>query len=146
CEAAGLWAGSTAPCPPNDVPGDLDGAGICDAADNGPTVANPGQTDSDGDHIGDACDVCNNIAPTTEVKPKLSLTKLLPPGGDDRVKFKGTISGVPNPTSINPVTTGVRLLLTDGTGVTLLDANVPGGTDWRGGAPTGAHRQKPAPD
>ncbi|HYV84301.1 MAG TPA: thrombospondin type 3 repeat-containing protein [Patescibacteria group bacterium] len=35
---------------------DRDGDGIVDALDNCPLTANPAQTDSDGDHMGDACD------------------------------------------------------------------------------------------
>ncbi|MBU1537188.1 thrombospondin type 3 repeat-containing protein, partial [Myxococcota bacterium] len=42
--------------------GDADTDGIPDAADNCPTVANPGQEDSDGDGVGDACDNCINDA------------------------------------------------------------------------------------
>ena len=37
-------------------PADSDGDGVCDAADNCPAVANPGQSDLDVDSIGDACD------------------------------------------------------------------------------------------
>ncbi len=35
---------------------DLDGDGVCDDADNCPGVANPSQSDSDGNGTGDACD------------------------------------------------------------------------------------------
>jgi len=48
------------PCPDGE---DIDGDGICEAADNCPKVFNLGQEDVlDGDGIGDACDNCPNIA------------------------------------------------------------------------------------
>jgi hypothetical protein len=37
---------------------DGDGDGTCDALDNCPAVANPGQEDGDGDGVGDLCDNC----------------------------------------------------------------------------------------
>lgn len=38
------------------VGGDQDGDGLADTADNCPSVANPGQENSDGDNLGDVCD------------------------------------------------------------------------------------------
>ncbi len=37
---------------------DADGDGVCDAADNCPSIANPTQVNTDGDVFGDACDLC----------------------------------------------------------------------------------------
>lgn len=42
-----------------DSPADTDSDGIADIMDNCPTVANPDQTDSDGDGVGDACESSN---------------------------------------------------------------------------------------
>jgi len=48
--------------PSNGCPtlgGDFDADGVADLADNCPLVANPSQVDTDGDSMGDACDVDN---------------------------------------------------------------------------------------
>jgi hypothetical protein len=57
----------TLPC----ADGDADGA--CDAADNCPAAANPGQENADGDAWGDACDNC----------PATSTLWAVPPGDAD---------------------------------------------------------------
>ncbi|MGE5181644.1 MAG: thrombospondin type 3 repeat-containing protein [Acidobacteriota bacterium] len=49
-----------------DAPGDRDGDGIADNADNCPDVANPDQHDFDGDGHGDACDHCPHLASTID--------------------------------------------------------------------------------
>ena len=51
---------------PSDPANDADGDGVCGSVDNCPGVANPAQTDADGDQIGDACDSapgCPGVAP-----------------------------------------------------------------------------------
>jgi len=45
---------------------DMDGDGVGDLCDNCPN-ANPDQSDLDGDGFGDACDACPNNAPGTPV-------------------------------------------------------------------------------
>jgi hypothetical protein len=43
-------------------PGDMDGDGVLDAADNCPAISNATQDDEDGDHKGDLCDPCPQLA------------------------------------------------------------------------------------
>src|SRR5207247_2122828 len=63
---------------------DAAGDGVCDANDDCPAVANPDQADGDGDGVGDACDPCTGNGQV--VKPKLTITGLSTPPGDDRLK------------------------------------------------------------
>src|SRR5437867_9689300 len=97
---------------------DQDGDGVCDADDDCPLVANADQADADADGIGDACDPCTGAVITGA---RLALGKLGAPAGDDTLAFKGRMT-VPVAPAIDPVTTGVRVLV-DG----VLDATIPGG-------------------
>jgi len=101
---------------------DRDGDGVCDAEDDCPDVANPGQADADGDGVGDACDPCTAV---TIAKAKLTVGKLGTPPGDDTLAFKGEMT-LPVGPALDPLASGVRVLIDDG-GVSVLDAAIPGG-------------------
>jgi len=74
--------------------------------------------DGDGDGVCDADDPCTGAV---IAKAKLALGKLAPPAGDDTLAFKGRMT-VPTSPALDPVTTGVRVLV-DG----VLDTTIPGG-------------------
>jgi hypothetical protein len=62
------------------------------------------------------------------VKARITLSRITPPPGDDRVKFQGEIV-IPYPPSpqLNPVANGMRVLVTTATGATVIDATASGG-------------------
>src|SRR5947199_310414 len=97
---------------------DRDGDGVCDADDNCPLVANPGQADADGDGIGDACDPCTGAA---VARAKLMLGKLAPPAGDDTLAFEGEMT-IPTSPAVDPVATGARVIVGE-----VVDLTIPGG-------------------
>jgi hypothetical protein len=127
CDLAETCTGTSTICPADtgSVGPDQDLDGTCDDGDNCIAIANPGQEDGDGDDRGDACDSCAGGAAVA--KRKLSLVHLDLPTGDERMKFKGTISSFPTTPPIDPVANGIRLLITDETGGEVLDVLVPGG-------------------
>jgi hypothetical protein len=99
---------------------DTDDDGVCDVDDDCPAIANPAQTDADGDGVGDACDACTG--PAIE-RAKVTATKLATGPGDDRLAFKGRMT-IPTTPPFIPFSTGVRVLVNDGG---ILDAVIPGG-------------------
>jgi len=104
---------------------DVDGDGSGDVCDNCPADANPTQTDGDSDGLGDACDPCTG--PALVRKPKILVTKLETPPGDDKLTYNGEVT-LPHPFNppLDPLTNGVRLLIDDTAG-NLLDLTIPGG-------------------
>ena len=99
---------------------------MCDGADNCPADPNPDQADGDGDGRGDVCDPCTGQG--TIGKPKLTIGGLSTPSGDDRLKVRGEITPpFPFSPALDPAASGVRILITDATGATVLDGVIPGG-------------------
>ncbi len=127
CDLPEVCTGSDASCPADTGKPDTDGDGVCDALDDCPTTADSTQSDGDGDGIGDACDPCTNIVPVFAVKPRMRFSRLNVPGRE-KMRFKGTIT-VPVSPAIDPSTKGVRVLIDDADGSSMLDAIVPGGFD-----------------
>jgi hypothetical protein len=127
CDPAETCTGSSAACPTDTGLPDTDTDTVCDAIDNCDTIANPAQTNGDGDQFGDACDPCTNSIPTVPSKTKLILSKLLPPATDDKLNFKGFFTSVPTAPPINPVANGLRVLVADSTGATPIDVTIPDG-------------------
>ena len=127
CDVAETCTGSGAACPADSGLPDTDTDTVCDALDNCDAIANPPQTNGDGDQFGDACDPCTNSVPTVPSKTKLILSKLLAPSTDDKLNFKGFFLNVPGAPAINPVANGLRVLVSDSTGATPIDVTVPGG-------------------
>jgi hypothetical protein len=127
CDLEETCDGTTPACPADAVAPDGDGDGTCDDVDTCPLAADPAQTDDDGDGVGNACDPCTNVVPTTVSKAVLKLAKLLTGPGDDRLKLKLTGTEVPTDPAFDPVADGVRFLLSDALGNTIIDARLPGG-------------------
>ncbi len=128
CDVAESCDGSGIACPADTGAPDGDGDGTCDSEDVCPAIPDPSQADGDTDGLGDACDPCTNVfnGGVFATKEKLTATKLLAPGGDDKLKLKGFIT-IPTTPTIAPHVNGVRLLLQTDDGVIILDTTLPGG-------------------
>jgi hypothetical protein len=98
---------------------DADGDGVCDWDDNCPSVANPDQADSDGDGLGDACDLACP-AGIELASPRLVLD--LRDGANDKLNIQGTFADA---VAFDPVANGIALHLESGA-TTVLDVRLGG--------------------
>lgn len=88
--------------------------------------------DADGDSLCDANDPCTNTAGITVVDPFVRLRKVSPPGAltsrATRIKFVGRLE-VPASPPVDPSSAGLRLVISDGTVVTIDVVLPPGAYD-----------------
>ena len=124
CDVAEVCTGIDGACPIDAQRPDNDGDGVCDAIDNCPLISNPEQPDGDHDGLGDACEVCTNGA--AAFSPSLKISKLTAAPGEQKLVFSGALVFQGSP-PLDPIVNGVRIVVSDGGGGTLLDLAVPGG-------------------
>ncbi|HJQ83639.1 MAG TPA: thrombospondin type 3 repeat-containing protein [Candidatus Binatia bacterium] len=93
-------------------PADGDGDGTCDGLDNCPAVANPSQSDIDGDLLGDACDDADADLDLTSVHLKSDTSATSDNGA---VKLKGTFAVAP-PNDVFFAANGLRVRVQDALG------------------------------
>jgi hypothetical protein len=92
-----------------------------------PTVASAQCADADVDGICDLADPCPNPDGLRLIyDARLTLSRFGFIANDDRIKLTGT-AAFPGAADIDPITTGLRLLVTDGAGVTIVDQTLAPG-------------------
>ena len=127
CDIAETCDGSTGACPIDGVEPDTDADGFCDVIDACPDDHDPAQQDDDADGQGNACDACTNTQGAFAAGHRLIIGRLSTPPGDDSLSVRGRILPFPTTPEIDPVASGVRVVLLDAAARPIMDARVPGG-------------------
>lgn len=129
CDVPESCTGTSGACPSDAHQPDGDTDGTCDAEDNCPHAANFGQVDGDGDGLGDACDACANPGNLTAINGRLRFIRLHAPAGNEGMTFVG--EAVLPGAAIDPVETGIRLVVSNAALEPVVDATLPAGAPWR---------------
>jgi hypothetical protein len=142
CDVAETCDGSSNVCPSDTFqsPGTActDDGDLCtdDECDGSGTCTHPDKIDSDGDGTCDEQDDCTNVAGgqnfvATKPKPNLTFTKVNNDtvAGNDGLKISGSFQLAVGSSfsSVNPITTGARVLVESGSGASRVDQVLPGG-------------------
>lgn len=125
CDAVEKCTGDDGTCPADTgIIGDTDADGYCDPIDPCPASADPDPLlDSDGDGVGNACDLCTGNL--TKVRGfRLRVRKFQLPTGEQRLLFRGDLA-VPESPAIDPLAKPIRLFMTDARGATVFDTTIP---------------------
>jgi hypothetical protein len=76
--------------------------------------------------LGGACDTPCPGGTSLATGAQLTLTRIAPPAGDDRLTLKGTVT-LPLTPSLDPVSKGMSLLIADATGAVVVNRTLPPG-------------------